>query len=99
MTRRVRLVQAIARRLCPDRGAILVIASIATVAVLAASALAVDIGRGVSLKRDIQADADLAALDAARALGNRKGEGGFVAPGACGETGRGVARAQRLRHR
>lgn len=77
MTRRAKLVRALARRLCPDRGAVLVIASVATVATLAATALAVDIGRGVALKRDLQADADLAAMDSVRALGNRRGEGGL----------------------
>ncbi|MGH9281377.1 MAG: hypothetical protein ACRD0S_00405 [Acidimicrobiales bacterium] len=75
--RRARLVRALARRLRPENGTMLVIASAAMVATLAATALAVDIGRGVAVKRDLQADADIAALDSVRALGNRKGEGGL----------------------
>ncbi|MGH3372275.1 MAG: hypothetical protein ACRDPR_19995 [Nocardioidaceae bacterium] len=77
MSRLAQLVRATARRLRPEQGAMMVLASIVTVASMAAAALAVDIGGGVALKRDLQADADLAALDASRALGNLKGEGGL----------------------
>jgi uncharacterized membrane protein len=65
------------RRLRPERGAVLVITSVMTLASLAATALAVDIGRGVALKRDLQGDADLAAIDSVRALGSKKGQGGL----------------------
>jgi uncharacterized membrane protein len=68
----------LARRLRPERGAVLVITSMITVASLAAAALAVDIGRGVALKRDLQGDADLAAIDSVRALGSKKGQGGLA---------------------
>jgi tight adherence protein G len=70
--------RALARRLRQERGAVLVITSLVTVATLGATALAVDIGRGVALKRDLQGDADLAAIDAARALGSKKGQGGMA---------------------
>ncbi|MGH9281375.1 MAG: Ig-like domain-containing protein, partial [Acidimicrobiales bacterium] len=56
----------------------LVLTAFVTVATLAAAAFAVDLGRGVAYKRDLQGDADIAAIDAARALGNRKGEGGMA---------------------
>lgn len=78
MTRRARLVRILARRLRPERGAVLVITSLITVATLGATALAVDIGRGVALKKDLQGDADLSAIDAARALGSKKGQGGLA---------------------
>jgi uncharacterized membrane protein len=84
MTRRAKVVQALARRLRPERGAVLLMASLATVSCLAATAFAVDIGRGVAMKRDLQADADVAAIDASRALGNKLGQGG-LAPQALAE--------------
>jgi uncharacterized membrane protein len=78
MTRRATAVSALARRLRPERGAVLLLASLITVTCLAATAFAVDLGRGVAAKRDLQSDADLAAIDAVRALGNKEGQGGLT---------------------
>ena len=51
-----------------ERGAVLVLASIALVTMMAAAALSVDIGATASRKRDVRKVADLAALDAATNL-------------------------------
>lgn len=53
----------------PDRGAVLVVAVPALVMAIAAAALGVDIGRIALDRRNDQKVADLAALDAARAIG------------------------------
>lgn len=57
-----------------ERGAVLVLASISMVVVIGASALSVDLGRAVSTNRDLQAVADLASLDAVRAISDRKNQ-------------------------
>jgi uncharacterized membrane protein len=59
------------RRARPDdreRGAILILAAFATVLAVVSAALAVDLGRQAGDKRDLQAVADLASLDAVRVL-------------------------------
>src|SRR5437899_1676282 len=56
-----------------ERGAILVLASVATVVALAGTALAVDLGKMVATKRTLQSVVDTASLDAVQALGNKKG--------------------------
>lgn len=53
-----------------DHGAISIIAAVGILAVLAAGALSVDVGRITLASRDLQAATDLAALDAVRALGD-----------------------------
>ncbi len=60
-----------------ERGAVMVLAAVALVGVMASTAIAVDIGHATDFKKDLQGDADLAALDAIRALSDRKGEGGL----------------------
>lgn len=67
-----------------ERGAVMVLAGVAMAGVLASTAIAVDIGNATAFKKALQADADLAAIDAVRALGDRKGEGG-LAPQALAE--------------
>lgn len=61
-----------------ERGAVMMLTGVAMVGVIASTAIAVDIGHAVDFKKDLQGDADLAALDAVRALGDRKGEGGLA---------------------
>ena len=51
-----------------ENGAVLVMVSVAMVAMIGATSLAVDIGRVVSNNRTLQASADVIALDAGRAL-------------------------------
>ena len=51
-----------------ERGAVLVITSIAMVAMIGATALAVDIGQVTNNNRNLQSAADVIALDAARAI-------------------------------
>jgi uncharacterized membrane protein len=51
-----------------ERGAVLVFVSIAMVVLIGATALAVDIGQLTNSNRALQADADVIALDAARAV-------------------------------
>ena len=53
-----------------ERGAVLVLAVPAVVVCIAAAALGIDIGRVALDKRSDQRVADLAALDAARAVGD-----------------------------
>ena len=57
-----------------ERGAILVIASVATVVALTCTAMAVDLGKGVQTKRNLQEAVDNAAIDAVLALGDRYGQ-------------------------
>lgn len=52
-----------------EKGAVLVMVSIAMVAMIGATALAVDVGRVTSNNRTLQASADVIALDAGRAIG------------------------------
>jgi uncharacterized membrane protein len=56
----------------------MLLAGVAMVGVIASTAIAVDIGHSVEYKKDLQGDADLAALDAVRALSDRRGEGGLT---------------------
>lgn len=58
----------IRRRAAGERGAILVLSTVGVVVAVIAAALAVDLGRLASDKRDDQKVADLAALDASRDL-------------------------------
>lgn len=51
-----------------ERGAVLVVVAIAMVAMIGATALAIDIGQVTNNNRTLQADADVIALDAARAV-------------------------------
>ena len=51
-----------------ERGAVLVVVSIAMVAMIGATALAVDVGQLTNTNRTLQASADVIALDAARAV-------------------------------
>jgi uncharacterized membrane protein len=51
-----------------EKGAVLVVVSIAMVAMIGATALAVDVGRVTTNNRSLQASADVIALDAGRAL-------------------------------
>ena len=60
--------RAFSRRRDDERGAILVILSIAMVVMIGATALAVDVGQVTNKNRDLQAAADVIALDAGRAL-------------------------------
>lgn len=66
------------RRFGSERGAVMMLTGVAMVGVLASTAIAVDIGHGVEFKKDLQGDADLAALDAVRALSDRRNEGGLT---------------------
>jgi uncharacterized membrane protein len=66
------------RRFGAERGAVMLLTGVAMVGVIASTAIAVDIGHAVEFKKDLQGDADLAALDAVRALSDRKGEGGLA---------------------
>ncbi len=59
-----------ARRASDERGAVLVVVSIASVVMLGATALAVDVGQLTTNNRDLQATADVIALDAVRVLGS-----------------------------
>jgi tight adherence protein G len=66
-----------ARRLAGgERGSVLVLASVAMLAVITATGLAVDLGNATSVKRNLQSVVDLASLDAVRAIGDRHGQGG-----------------------
>lgn len=66
------------RRFGAERGAVMLLTGVAMVGVIASTAIAVDIGHAVEFKKDLQGDADLAALEAVRALSDRKGEGGLA---------------------
>ena len=68
MARRLRRVADRSRR--DERGAVLVMSIAGLVLALVATALSVDIGRQAVMKREDQSIADMAALDAARALAN-----------------------------
>src|SRR5918912_1154940 len=63
-----------------EGGAILVIASVATVLALGCTALAVDLGCGVQTKRALQEAVDNAAVDAVLALGDRYGQAPGLTP-------------------
>jgi uncharacterized membrane protein len=63
-----------------ERGAILVIAAIATVLALSCTAFAVDLGKGVSTKRNLQEAVDNAAIDGVLALGDRFGQAPGLTP-------------------
>lgn len=59
-----------------ERGAVVILAAVSMTAVLGAAALAVDIGRVVADKRDLQAVVDISSLDSVRALGDLAGNSG-----------------------
>lgn len=68
------LTHALTRRSGDERGSVLVLASISLVVVVGSTALAVDLGHAVTSNRNYQAVADLAALDAVRAISDRKNQ-------------------------
>lgn len=55
-----------------ERGSVTLLTAVAAAALLGATALAVDIGRITLGDREVQSTADLAALDAVRAVGDRR---------------------------
>lgn len=71
-----------------QRGAVLVVVSIAMVAMIGATALAVDVGQVTNNNRSLQAKADVIAMDAARAIS------GASAASLSGPTGAVVTAAQ-----
>lgn len=71
-----------------QRGAVLVLVSVAMVAMIGATALAVDIGQVTNNNRSLQAKADVIAMDAARAVS------GATAAALSGATGAVVTAAQ-----
>jgi uncharacterized membrane protein len=71
-----------------ERGAVLVLVSVAMVALIGATALAVDIGQVTNNNRSLQAKADIVALDVARTVG------GATAAALSGASGAAVTAAQ-----
>ncbi|HEX9890335.1 MAG TPA: pilus assembly protein TadG-related protein [Nitriliruptorales bacterium] len=59
-------------RLRDDDGSVMILAAGAMAVILAATAMAVDVGRLSFASRELQSTADVAALDAVRALGDRE---------------------------
>ncbi|MGZ4145864.1 MAG: hypothetical protein ACXVPP_11985 [Actinomycetota bacterium] len=55
-----------------DRGAVAILTAVSLVMVMAATAMAVDIGNQIWRGRQVQAVVDMASLDAVRALGDRR---------------------------
>src|SRR5919108_6294268 len=60
------------RLLCEQRGAISILAALSLLFVIASAAMTVDIGQATWKKRDLQKVLDVIALDAVRAVGDRK---------------------------
>ena len=60
------------RLLCEQRGAISILASLSLLFVISSAAMTVDIGQAAWKKRELQKTVDLIALDAVRAVGDRK---------------------------
>src|SRR5881628_3419452 len=67
------------RLLCEQRGAISILAALSLVFVIASAAMTVDIGQATWKKRDLQKVLDVVALDAVRAVGDRKPSSGCEA--------------------